>query len=182
MKALIVYESMFGNTRAIAEAVAEGARSGMEVVVRPVSAVTAADVAEAQLVVAGAPTHLHGLPRRGTRRSAAKMAAAGHGLTLEPGADGPGMREWLRTLPRIDDKRAAVFDTRIPGSAYFTGRASLRIGRKMREAGFQPAVPPASFLVDRSNRLRAGETERAQAWGKGLAARFGGADDGSASG
>ena len=61
MRTLVVYESMFGNTRAIAEAVAAGLTEAAEVVLVPVREVTPAHVHSADLIVVGGPTHAHGL-------------------------------------------------------------------------------------------------------------------------
>lgn len=101
MKALIVYESMYGNTRTIAEVVADDTRAGLKVAVRQACALTPEDEAEAGLVIAGVPTHLHGMPRPITRKAAAKAAGADGTLCLEPAARGPGVREWLRTSPGV---------------------------------------------------------------------------------
>ena len=92
MTAMVVYESMFGNTRQIAEAIGDGLAKYTEVRVEPVSNVV--DPA-AELVVIGAPTHAHSLPRAGTREDAAKWAddPEKH-LALEPEAAQPGVREW----------------------------------------------------------------------------------------
>ena len=99
MKALIVYESMYGNTRAVAEAVAAGLRPWAKTEVYSVAEVTPAAVAEADLLVVGAPTHVHGLSRPSTRKAAAESAEApDSGLTLEPDARETGVREWLKGL------------------------------------------------------------------------------------
>ena len=74
MKALIVYESMFGNTHAVAEAVAAGLRPAVQTEVRRVAEVAPEAVAEADLLVVGAPTHVHGLSRPSTRKAAAESA------------------------------------------------------------------------------------------------------------
>jgi len=58
MHALIVYESMYGNTRAIAEAIAEGFGDGA--VLRPVRTAAAPDD-EVDLLIAGGPSHIHGM-------------------------------------------------------------------------------------------------------------------------
>ncbi|MFL6114535.1 MAG: flavodoxin family protein [Catenulispora sp.] len=63
MRALVVYESMYGNTRAVAEAVASGLRPAYETEVKPAVDIGAADVDRADLLVVGGPTHVHGLPR-----------------------------------------------------------------------------------------------------------------------
>ena len=95
MRALVVYESMYGNTRAVAGDIADGLRAGYEVRVVPVAEATAERVAGADLLVVGGPTHMHGLSSASTRRTAAKAAAKdGSELRLEPDAGGPGWTAW----------------------------------------------------------------------------------------
>lgn len=67
VRALVVFESMHGNTREIAANIADGLRAGYEVSLAPVAKASAELVAGADLLVAGAPTHLHGLPNVATR-------------------------------------------------------------------------------------------------------------------
>ena len=62
MRALVVYESMFADTRLAASSIADGLRADYEVTVVPVAEATPELVAAADLLLAGAPTHLHGLP------------------------------------------------------------------------------------------------------------------------
>jgi hypothetical protein len=175
MKALIIYESMYGNTRAVAEAVAAGLDSGAETEIRQVAEVTPEDVEEADLLVVGGPTHVHGLPRASSRKAAAEAAEKSDGdLTLEPAAEGPGLREWFESLESCAGKHAAVFDTRLSAPPLFTGRAGTRIAKRLRKRGFGPVDEPVSFLVDKKNRLLDGELDRALGWGKQLA----GADSG----
>ena len=68
MRALVVYESMYGNTHEIARNIADGLRTNYEVTLVPVAEATTDLVAGADLLVAGAPTHMHGLPSVATRR------------------------------------------------------------------------------------------------------------------
>ena len=75
MRALVVYESMYGSTHVIADNIADGLRADYEVAVVPVREATPELVAAADLVVAGAPTHLRGLPSARSRRMAAQAAA-----------------------------------------------------------------------------------------------------------
>jgi hypothetical protein len=171
MRALIVYESMFGNTHAIAEAIAQGLTRAGEVDARVVAAAAADHDAlrAADLVVAGGPTHVHGMARPASRHSAAQMASkAGAGLVLEPGAEGLGLREWLRDLPHVP-RLGAAFDTRATGPTIFTGRASRVIARRLRDRGLVLVTRPESFVVDGHNHLRAGELDRAIGWGERLA-------------
>lgn len=170
MRAVIVYESMYGNTHLIADAVAAGLRSGLDVSVVPVAQASAAVLAGADLVVVGGPTHAHGMSRAGTRKMAVEAAAkpAG-GLTVEPGAVGPGLRDWFGSLGRYPVK-AAAFDTRLRGPAALTGRAAKGVARSLRAHGFELIAEPESFLVTKQDRLDAGETTRAREWGTKLAA------------
>jgi hypothetical protein len=131
MDALVVYESMYGNTRAIAEAIAEGL-GGAELRSTREGADPSAD-----LLIVGGPTHMHGLATSGSRKMAAEAVKEdGHGA-LEPGAtDDPGLRQWLRDLPKVDGGRAATFDTRLDRSAALTGSAARGIARRLRRRGY----------------------------------------------
>jgi hypothetical protein len=173
MKALVVYESMFGNTRRVAEAVASGLALFGEVSVVPVAEAGRAVLSTADLVVVGGPTHVHGMTRPRSRAGAVAMAhKAGSDLVLEPNAEGPGVREWLADLPRTT-AWAAAFDTRMTMAPFLTGRASRRIHRRLRAHGFSMVLRPKSFLVNGDNTLMPGEEKRAQAWGEELATAVG---------
>ena len=171
MKALVVYESMFGNTRKVAEAVARGLDALGDARVVHVSEATAAVVASADLIVVGGPTHVHGMTRPKSRAGAVTMAQKpGSDLVLEPRAEGPGVREWLSALPHGAGVKAAAFDTRMTMSPFLTGRASRRIHRELRRRGFVMVARPESFLVNGENHLVEGEEDRARTWGQHLAA------------
>jgi hypothetical protein len=170
MHAIVVYESMYGNTRHVAEAIARGIDDSGTARVVPVSMAEAVSLAEFDLVVVGGPTHLHGMSRASTRHTADDAATASAGdLVMEPDPTSEGVREWLASLANMTG-RAAAFDTRIDGAPLLTGRASKGIGKMLRAAGFQLVVEPESFLVDKATHLLAGEEQRAQAWGAGLTA------------
>ena len=172
MKAVIIYESMYGNTRTIAYAIGEGLRATADVSVVSVSQASQDVLHEADLVIAGGPTHVHGMSRPATRRSAIDAAGkSGSCLTLDPTADQPGLREWLADLGPCHGL-AVAFDTRMSGPALFTGRASKAITGLLRQHGFAVLAGPESFLVTRDNKLHQGETMRAEEWGRSLAARL----------
>lgn len=169
MRAVVIYESMYGNTRAVAEAIGEGLRAAHDVAVVPVARAAPELIDGAELLVVGGPTHVHGMTRPRSREAAAEAARKpGSNVSLEEGADGPGIREWLASLGHLH-ARTAAFDTRINGPAAFTGRASKGISRELDHHGGQPLVRPESFLVTKENLLEAGEEERARRWGEQLA-------------
>lgn len=174
MRAVVVYESMFGNTHALAEAISQGIAArddAAERVVVPVDQARPEVLAGADLVVVGAPTHVHGMSRPNTRQWAAGVAhKPGADVELDDSATGPGVREWLGGLGHLD-AHAAAFDTRLHRAALFTGRASKAISRGLRGHGCDVVVAPESFFVASNNHLEAGEEERARAWGERLAAR-----------
>lgn len=169
MRALVVFESMYGNTHRVADEIAAGLRATHEVTVVPVAGATPELVAGADLLVVGGPTHIHGMARTASRRSAAQAAAKqDSGLTMDPDADGPGLREWLKGID--GHGFAAAFDTRLKGIALVTGRAGSGIARALRQRGYALLNGPESFLVSKQNTLLAGEDARARDWGGRLGA------------
>lgn len=173
MKALIVYESMFGNTREIAEAIASGfaTRDG-EAIVRTVDEVSNDDMA-ADILVVGAPTHAWGMPRRQSRQGAFDDATKHPDHVFTGDVQANGVREWLAGLPDQGGKRAAAFDTRLDKSKFVTGSAARRISRVLRRHGLRLFHPEHSFTVTGMNGpLAVGEVERARAWGAEMASTF----------
>ena len=172
MRAVIIFESMYGNTHAIADAIGRGLGPEHEVSVVPVAEATPELLDGADLVVAGAPTHIHGMSRARSRQAAVEAAHKdGSGLTLEPHAQGPGLRDWFGTVGQIRGGGAA-FDTRIDGPAMVTGRASKAIAKLLGRHGLTEIAPSQSFLVTKDNHLRPGEEDRAKRWGRELAAKL----------
>ncbi len=165
MRALVVYESMYGNTHAVATEIAAGLHATHEVTLVPVTRATREMVMAVDLIVVGGPTHMHGMSTVASRRTAAETARKdGSGMTLDPDADGPGLRGWLEQL-RAVDVPAASFDTRLSGLPAFTGRASRGIARVLIRKGCRLLLPPESFLVSKKNTLISGEASRACSWG-----------------
>lgn len=167
MSVLVVYESMYGNTRQIAEAIAAGL-GGAEV--RPAHEAATADGFDA--VVVGGPTHMHGMTTKMSRKAAADAAEEDGDTELEPGATAePGLRGWLSELTGRDGK-AAAFDTRIDKPAVLTGAAARGIARRLRKAGFDVVDSQSFFVEESEGPLEDGELDRARAWGAELAGRL----------
>jgi hypothetical protein len=169
IRVTIVYESMFGSTRRIAEAIARGL--GTEADVTLVRVAEASDsITDTDLLIVGAPTHVHGLSRPQTREEAAKWAAdPGRELELEPGADGMGVREWLERVDSLP-ARSTVFDTRADVPEIFSGSAAKKLEHELRRRHSDSVIGRQSFLVDKQSHLETGELERAEDWGRVIAA------------
>ena len=160
MDAIVVYESLWGNTAEVARAVAEGLGPGARALrtdeVRP------EDVTGAELVVAGAPVLGFKLSsermRDGIRQNPGKGPA--------PDLSCPLLRAWLAGLD--------------PGSGWgqrSTRRCAARSARALprsrgcwRRPALRSLAEPEGFVVrGKHGPLRDGELERARAWGEELA-------------
>ena len=97
MHAVVVYESMYGNTHLVADAVGAGLSTALDVSCVPVSHADPSVLAGADLVVVGGPTHAHGMSRATTRKAAVAAATkAVSPLELEPDALRPGAEGMVR--------------------------------------------------------------------------------------
>jgi hypothetical protein len=167
MEALVVFESLYGNTARIARAVGDGlAERGLPPQVVGVDAVEREALASAELLVVGGPTHAHGMSRSSSRTA----AATDERNTFEAPTTSAGVRELLATLPAGSGRASAAFDTRVgEAPAFLTGAASKRIARGLEDRGFRLVAKPESFLVTRHNELVDGEIDHAVRWGAGVA-------------
>jgi hypothetical protein len=170
MDAVIVYESMFGATREIAEALGRGLSA--DLTVRLVNVNDAgSEFPDAELVLVGGPTHVHGMSRPETREQAGAWTRdPERHLSLEPGAPGIGIREWLDGLTSSAG-RFFAFDTRADAARLLTGSAATHIQKQLERAGGEAIAEAESFLV-RDNQLEADQLARAEALGTELAARL----------
>ena len=174
MHALVVYESMYGNTKQIADAIAAGLNDGgADSTVVPAAQVTAAQTATADLVVAGGPTHAWSMSRPSTRRTAVQVVrkSPGGGLKVIQGAEGSGMREWIAGLAgQHVVKSFAAFDTRRHAPLGLSGSAARAIDRRLRKLGWRRAHHAQGFFVTKDDQLEPEEVARAHGWGAELAA------------
>lgn len=160
MNNLIVYESAWGNTRAIAEAIATGLPREPPAEVVPVSAAPPLQDLQVDLLVVGAPTHAFGLSRPGTREDAHRRG--GQALS-------GGLREWIDAADG-SHLTVASFDTHVR-RPNLPGAASRSAAKKLRRLGCT-VLDRQSFWVDGyEGPLLDGEVDRARAWGKGLVPR-----------
>jgi hypothetical protein len=165
MHAVVVFESMFGNTESVARAVADGLGRHVPGEVVDASGGGRPVLDDLAVLVVGGPTHAFGLSRPSTRADAAQR----------PGyvaSGSSGLREWLDALPAgRSGLPAAAFDTRIRGTRFLGPMAGAAgaAARRLRRRGFDVVVRPESFWVaDTPGPLAPGEAERARAWGETL--------------
>jgi flavodoxin len=153
MKALVVYDSFFGNTAKIAQAIAKGLASKMDVEMLRVSDVKPEQLTEFNLLIVGSPTR--------------KFSAT------------PAIINLLKKNPSngLTDVRAAAFDTRISIKDIYSrflnfmvklfGYAAEPIALRLEKKGANLVIPPEGFFVkDSECPLKDGEIERAEEWAK----------------
>ena len=143
MRALVVVESWFRSTRAVADAVAQGFRPFIRVDLRRVGIDSLTLDQPTDLLIVGGPTHPFGMSRPEARADAAMQAR--HGPTAEI-----GVRERLESMPRGVLGHVAALDTRIDRGSIL-GSAAHGIAKRLRAAG---------------------ELDRAKHWGRQLAPRL----------
>jgi hypothetical protein len=165
MNALVVVESVFGNTRRIADAVAGGLGPAARVVDVVEAARTPGLLDGVDLLVVGGPTHAFGMTRLATRRSAAEQGG--------PTAADVGLREWLGGLPAAaPGVVVAAFDTRVDRPR-LPGSAAAGAIRRLRRLGYDVVARPESFRVaGTKGQLLDAEPERARVWGHNLLTRI----------
>ena len=152
MKALIIYDSVFGNTEKIAAAMAEGIKKCKAEVLHFKDA-DPDKLAGLSLLIIGSPTQ-------------------GYRPTSE-------IVKFLNSIPEglIQDVAVAAFDTRVASGdikkkffrfiADTGGYAANPIADKLRKKGGILVLPPEGFFVEsEKGPLKEGETERASAWAK----------------
>ena len=162
MKAVVVYESHWGNTEAVARAVAAGLGAGTKVLTTDEA--SAAAVEGADLIVAGAPVMAFGLP---SERALAGLKGSDPTAPRPPDLSHPSLRSWLAGLP-AGHGAGAAFETRI----WWSPRgATGTIEQELAKAGYRRVAKGARFIVNGGyGPLRDGEIEKARAWGEELAA------------
>lgn len=166
-RALIVYESMFGNTEHVAAAVERGLQQeGFDTELVEISSAPAALDTDLDLLVVGGPTHAFSLSRAQTRAEAVRQGApadrAEHGL-----------RDWLGSVHPDDDggPALAAFDTRVTKVRWLPKAAGPTAVRLAHKHGLSALGKPVGFLVDDvQGPLLEGELDRATAWGRQLGA------------
>ncbi|MGY1632270.1 hypothetical protein ACI784_11260 [Geodermatophilus sp. SYSU D01186] len=167
--ALVVHESLFGDGRTIARAIADGLSARMPVTVAAAQDAPTILGPEIGLLVVGGPNHVTGMARPATREGANRD----YGLHVDPQA---GLREWLEEV-HIDGPAiaAAAFDTRMDHPKVVTklDHASRTEEKLLRHLHCRIVAPAEHFYVTSvQGPLLAGEEQRAREWGATLGAQW----------
>lgn len=145
MNALVVYDSVYGNTEWIARAVGDVLAHHGPTEVRPVAEAETVP-SGTDLLVVGGPTHAHGMDKV--------------------------MKAYLDRLPAaaVAGIAVAAFDTRLRWPVLLSGSAARRIAKELQRKGGRQLVAPGSFIVEGGEGpLAEGELERAASWAEELA-------------
>lgn len=161
MRAVVVYESMFGNTRDLAAAMVGGLTArGACIKLIPIAQAPVEFDGRVDLLIAGAPTHAFGLPKQQTRADAARRGA---GAPM----DADGLREWIERVRLERGQPAATFDTRIDRPR-LPGSAARAAARRLRDRGATILCTQSFHVRSMEGPLVDGELDRARAWAAGL--------------
>ncbi|MET4639198.1 hypothetical protein [Mycetocola sp. 2940] len=161
MRALVVFESIWGNTEEVARAVAAGL-GGDRIDVVDTASAPAVIEPDVDLVVVGGPTHAFSMSTAATRESARKQGAER--------VPERGIREWIEAQPSPGHAiPVATFDTRVV-TPRLPGSAAKKAMKRLVRLGFRAVAKPETFGVHGySGPIADGELERARRWGEDLA-------------
>jgi flavodoxin len=148
----IIYDSKFGNTEKIAQAIARGASSVGEVRIASVAEADQLLIQRPDLLFVGGPTQRHGMS--------------------------PGLSAFVENLPAqaLAGMAVATFDTRYRQAAWLSGSAAAGAAKRLRAAGGRLVTAPESFFISQAEHrlelqsLDEGELDRAQAWSRSVGA------------
>jgi flavodoxin I len=146
MKALVIYDSVYGNTEQIATVIADAIAPSNEVKALRSGEANVSELESVDLLIVGTPTHA--------------------------GRPVPEIQQFLDKVPEasLKGKKVAAFDTRTPSKfARIFGNAAGRIARGLEKKGGVQVASPEGFVVTGTRGpLKEGELERAAAWAKEL--------------
>jgi flavodoxin I len=146
MKIMVVYDSIYGNTKTIAEAIGDAIPGEVEVV--RAGQVNVGDLEAVDLLFIGTPTH-GALPTEAVQDLVERIGPPAH-----------------------EGAKVATFDTRLTWGFLerWGGFAAPKMADALKEKGWTLAGAPGGFFVRglRKGPLKRGEVDRAAAWAKGL--------------
>ncbi|GAA3598175.1 hypothetical protein GCM10022223_11850 [Kineosporia mesophila] len=166
MRALLVYESMFGNTESVARAVAAGLGTVLRTDIHTVASAPLVLPDDVGLLVVGAPAGLEA-----TRHLAVTQA---HRAGIPARSTGIGVCEWLQRLQPADIP-AVSFDTSVytPFPATADNPADP-VSHRLHHLGMRVMRHESFYTRDTLGPLEGRELEHARRWAQHLAAEVAG--------
>ena len=156
MTARIVYDSVFGNTEKVAQAMGDALASRMDAAVVKVGEIDPDQVTDAKILIVGSPTRAF--------------------------SPTPNTRSFLKQIPGngLEGVMVAAFDTRVllddVNSAILNvfvklfGYAAKPIAKRLQRRGGNLVLEPEGFIVNGTEGpMKEGELERAAAWARQVA-------------
>lgn len=155
MKALVIYDSVYGNTEKVGRAVASSLGSEKDVTVGRVKEIPAEKMKGIDLLIVGSP--------------------------VQGGRPTPAIQEFLNNIPAnaLNNVGVTAFDTRFLAKERgvglrillgVIGYAAGRIADGLKGKGGYLVAPPEGFIVQgKEGPLKDGELERAANWAKQIA-------------
>lgn len=143
---VIVYDSIFGNTKRIADRIGLELCNDCEIIAGSIHHdIEPDDIADIDLLIIGSPTHSH-KPTHEMSQFLDQLAAKKNYI-----------------------KHAAVFDTRYNMHILISGSAAKKITKKLKQFGIATICKPESFLVTKwEGPLKANELEHAEHWAQDI--------------
>ena len=149
MKILIVYDSLYGNTKKIAYSIGETTSAQYETSIKKVDQITSQDIKEFDLLIIGSPTH--------------------GGRFCEP------MKKFIKELPDnfLENMKDGTFDRWFPTTnmGFFInhvvkifGNAAPRLAKEFEKKGAIILDSKIFYVLGKEGPLKEGETERAKEW------------------
>lgn len=143
MNALVIYDTQYGNTRQVAQAIADALGEQMQVRLIPGDEAGKLDLQAVDLIAVGCPTH-------------------GRGVT-------PAIESLFEKIAdnTLQGTAAIAFDTRLHWPGWLSGMASSRIAKHLQRIGCRLLLPQESFFVaGGEGPLMEGELGRAATWAR----------------
>lgn len=150
MKALVIYDSAYGNTEKIAKTISKTLADNVNVKILPAKNANIAQLEDMDILVVGSPTH--------------------------GGRPTPGIENFLKEIPMngLKNTKVAAFDTRFDPDEHGLGLkivmnvlrfAAGKISKALTRKGGKLIAEPEGFIVeDKEGPLKNGELKRASEW------------------
>jgi len=166
MKTLVVYDSLFGNTERVTQAIADALRAFGQVEAVRVEPAQAEELKRQELLRQNRATDVRLEPAHQVSLEGVDLLILG--CPTQAFKATPTIQSFLEnvSLASLSGMAVACFDTRARGPF---GSAAKAMAKQLKTMGVSLLLPPESFFVKgMQGPMRSGEVERAASWAKTL--------------